>query len=54
MATAGLAQWRAGAPEPAIVTSGDDLKDLARLLPSGSDSYTAADVVDYLLGRPGA
>jgi len=54
MATAGLAQWRAGAPEPAIVTSGDDLKDLARLLPSGSDSYTAADVVDYLLGRPRA
>ena len=52
LATAGLAQWRAGAPEPAIVTAGDDLKDLSRLMPTGSDSYSAADVVDYLLGRP--
>jgi hypothetical protein len=54
MATAGLAQWRAGAPEPAIVTAGDDLKDLSRLMPAGLDSYSAADVVDYLLGRPRA
>jgi nitronate monooxygenase len=54
MATAGLAQRRAGAPEPAIVTAGDDLKDLSRLMPTGSDSYSAADVVDYLLGLKGA
>lgn len=30
-ATVGLAQTRAGVPEPALVTAGNELADLARL-----------------------
>lgn len=40
---------RDGKPEGALVTSGDDVADVARLLPDGADSYTAADVVEYLM-----
>ena len=40
---------RNGQPEGALVTSGDDVADVARLLPDGADSYTAVDVVEYLL-----
>lgn len=32
-----------------IVTSGDDVADVARFLADGTDSYTARDVVEYLL-----
>jgi NAD(P)H-dependent flavin oxidoreductase YrpB (nitropropane dioxygenase family) len=35
--------------EPAIVTAGDDLSCVARLLKPGATSYTAADVIRYLL-----
>jgi len=49
--TIGLGQFRDGQVEPAIVTVGDDLCNLARFLPEGKTSYTAADVIDYLLGR---
>jgi nitronate monooxygenase len=49
MATVGLAQQRRGTPEPAIVTAGDDLTDLARLTRPGADRYSAADVLGYLL-----
>jgi nitronate monooxygenase len=52
MATVGLAQRRGDAPEPAIVTAGDDLKDLARVVPPGADAYSAGDVIGYLLGTP--
>lgn len=38
-----------GRPEGALVTSGDEVADVARLLMNGSLSYTAADVVQYLL-----
>lgn len=48
MATAGFAQVRAGQPEPAIVTAGNEVTDLARFLPNGDDRYTAADVLNYL------
>lgn len=47
-ATAGLAQVRQGLPEPAIVTAGNELTDLARLIPAGQESYHAADVIAYL------
>jgi nitronate monooxygenase len=50
-ATVGLGQRRHGEPEPPIVTAGDDLKNLARLIPDGASTYAAADVVDYLLDR---
>lgn len=52
LATVGIGQWRDGWAEPAIVTAGDDLKDLARFVPNCSNSYSAADVVAYLLDRP--
>jgi nitronate monooxygenase len=32
-----------------LVTSGDDVAKVARFLKPGSNSYTAADVIDYLL-----
>lgn len=52
MATAGFGQMRAGVPEPAIVTAGNEVTDLARLLPPGADRYAAADVINYLQGAP--
>jgi nitronate monooxygenase len=53
MVTAGLGQVRGGAPEPPIMTAGDDLTELKRLLPDDRDSYTAADVISILLGSSG-
>ena len=51
MANVGLAQTQSGgAVEPALVTSGDDVAALAPLLARGPGGYTAADVVDYILG----
>jgi NAD(P)H-dependent flavin oxidoreductase YrpB (nitropropane dioxygenase family) len=51
--TIGLGQVRGeGTTEPAIVTAGDDASDVARFLPQGRDSYTAADVLNYLLQAP--
>jgi nitronate monooxygenase len=48
MATCGLGQVRAdGRREPAIVTSGDRLGDVRRLL-QGRDSYSASDVIAHL------
>ena len=38
-----------GQTEPAIVTAGDDVIHLSRLLKDGQESYRAQDVVDYLL-----
>ncbi|GIJ75504.1 nitronate monooxygenase [Virgisporangium ochraceum] len=53
MAAAGLAQRRAdGEPEPAVVTAGTDFTGVRRLLatmPPGAETYTAADVVRFLL-----
>ena len=50
VATVGLGQWREGRPEPAIVTSGDDLRGVAALL-EGRARYSASDVLDYLAAR---
>ncbi len=47
MATADLAQVRDGVPEPAIVTSGDDVNRIVPLL-QGREDYSAADVIAYL------
>ncbi|MBX3748746.1 MAG: nitronate monooxygenase [Opitutaceae bacterium] len=52
MATAGFAQVRDRIAEPAIVTAGNEVTDLARLLPHGADRYAAADVLHYLQGTP--
>jgi len=52
MANIGLGQVQKGqdAPELPLVTSGDDLASIARVLRPGETSYGAARVVDYLLG----
>jgi len=51
MANIGLAQVRrATGPELPLITSGDDVRDVARFLPTPeADSYSAEDVVAYLL-----
>ena len=41
---------RDGTEEPILVTSGDDVADVARFLPDGATTYHAKDVIDYLLG----
>lgn len=56
LATADLAQQRAGGyAEPAIVTTGVDytaVRDLIARVPAGERTYSARDVVTYLLGKP--
>lgn len=55
LATVGLGQVRAdsGAEVP-IITAGDEVERVARFLPKGADTYTAADVVRHLLGSESA
>ena len=50
MATVGLGQMRASGPEPAIVTAGNEVTDLVRLVSAGADHYCATDVISYLRG----
>ena len=50
MADIGMAQMRGGIAEKTLITSGDDVADVARFLPPGAASYSAADVVTRLLG----
>ena len=51
-ATTGMAQFRADSGEElALVTAGDDLTHIARFLPPGQDSYTAADVLQRILSE---
>lgn len=52
MANIGLGQIRPEGPEEALLTAGDDVMNLARFLPEGSDTYHAADVIRWLLGTP--
>jgi NAD(P)H-dependent flavin oxidoreductase YrpB (nitropropane dioxygenase family) len=55
MANIGLPQTqKTGDVELPLLTSGDDMAVIRRLLRPGKASYTAAEVVDYLLGVPGA
>jgi nitronate monooxygenase len=50
LANIGLGQRRErGYLEPPLLTAGDDLANLARLLPPGADAYGAAGVLRYLL-----
>jgi nitronate monooxygenase len=49
MSNIGLGQQRDGNEEPPILTAGNDLQELARLLGDDRHTYSAADVVDYLL-----
>ena len=50
MANIGLGQVQHdGKAELPLITSGDDVADVARFLRPGNRSYVAADVIDYLL-----
>lgn len=50
LANIGLGQVRSATDtELALLTAGDDVADIARFLKPGQDSYSAADVVAYLL-----
>ncbi len=50
MADIGLAQIQLnGRPEIHLLTAGDDLNHISRILKKGQTSYTAADVIHYLL-----
>jgi nitronate monooxygenase len=51
MSNIGLGQIRRdGSSEPSLVTSGDDVAEVARFLPEGATTYRAKDVIDFLLG----
>ncbi|ACB74269.1 nitronate monooxygenase [Opitutus terrae] len=49
-ATVGFAQIHDGVREPAIVTAGNELTELHRLMRPDAESYSAADVLNYLRG----
>jgi nitronate monooxygenase len=53
MANIGLAQVRGGGKyvEKGLLTAGDDVASLGRLLPQDGSDYTAADVIASLTGR---
>jgi len=51
LSTIGLGQFQSGDyHEPALLTAGDDVTGLARFLPAGRNTYSAADVIHHLLG----
>jgi len=55
MATIGMGQsLAADEQELALVTAGDDVSRLRRLLRAGQRSYTANEVLDFLEGKPAA
>ena len=50
VANVGMPQiQRSGDIEPMLITSGDDAVGVARFVPEGQTTYTAAHVIDYLL-----
>jgi hypothetical protein len=49
-ATVGFGQCRVGGVEPALVTAGNEVAELARIVPAGAEHYGAEAVVRYLRG----
>lgn len=49
-ATVGMGQSRAGSDELALVTAGNEISELARVVPAGAEHYHAEDVIRYLRG----
>ncbi|MNY65580.1 hypothetical protein D3C86_2028690 [compost metagenome] len=50
MADIGMGQVQAGgAEEMPLLTAGDDLNNIARMIKPGQTSYSAKDVISYLL-----
>lgn len=53
LANIGLAQCsKDGYLEKPLVTAGEDFRNITRFLKEGSKSYSARDVIDYLLSEP--
>ncbi|MGJ8635668.1 MAG: nitronate monooxygenase [Phycisphaerales bacterium] len=53
MSNIGLGQiQKDGLLEKPLITSGDDVADIARFLKPGATSYSAKDVIEYLLPKP--
>lgn len=53
MSNIGLGQiQKDGLLEKPMITSGDDVADIARFLKPGATSYSALDVIEYLLPKP--
>lgn len=52
MATAGLGQVRPEGIEPALLTAGNEVAELARLVRPDADHYSAEDVIRYLESAP--
>lgn len=50
LATVELGQSRDAGEEPALLTAGNEVSNVAQFAKPGSDSYTAAEVVQQLLG----
>jgi nitronate monooxygenase len=50
-ATVGFGQSRGGGVEPALVTAGNEVADLDRIVPTGAAHYRAEEVVRYLRGE---
>ena len=50
LATIGLGQARAHGHELPLLTAGDALNELSRFVPPGQTSYSARDVVEFMLG----
>lgn len=54
LANVGLAQEQlSGYIEKGLVTAGDSIRRISELLRDGATSYSASDVIDYLLGESG-
>ena len=54
MADIGMGQIQAGGVEELpLLTAGDDLNNVARMIKPGMTSYSAKDVINYLLGLDG-
>lgn len=52
MAAVGLGRRRTDRREEPLITSGEEAAALARFLPPGRDSYSAASVIAHILGKP--
>lgn len=51
MANIGLGQLNEGVEQRPLVTAGDEAATVARFLPPGEKTYSAAHVIDFLMGR---
>jgi nitronate monooxygenase len=53
-ANVGFGQVREGVAELPLLTAGNEISDLARLVPAGQETFRAEDVIRYLRGTANA